>query len=245
MHTKLRRTLGAVTAACLVAVCAPAASVRAQGIPVIDVAALVQLIQQISYWQQQIKGMVSQLNQLQATYGAMTGTRGMQGVLPTSNLARNYLPPDYQQLNNVTNGTSVTYSGLSAQAQQIMTANAVLSSRRLGALTPQQQQIVQDGRRAAALLQVMTQQAYQNTSQRFSALQQLINTIGAAGDAKAISDLQGRIGAEQNMLTNEQTKLQVLYQMTQADQLQQQQRMRELATQQLGQQALLPAVPLP
>jgi type IV secretion system protein VirB5 len=73
----------------------------------------------------------------------------------------------------------------------------------------------------------LTQSAYQNTSQRFAALQGLIAMIGAAGDTKAIQDLQSRLNAEQAMLTNEQTKLQALYQVAQADQLVQQQQVRE------------------
>jgi type IV secretion system protein VirB5 len=77
------------------------------------------------------------------------------------------------------------------------------------------------------MLNGMTQSAYQNTSQRFSALQQLINRIATAQDPKAIQDLQARIQAEQNMLTNEQTKLQSLYQMAKAEEAAQQQRTRE------------------
>ena len=80
---------------------------------------------------------------------------------------------------------------------------------------------------SAAMMQVMSQAAYENTSQRFSAIQQLINAIGGARDTKAIQDLQGRISAEQAMLQNEQTKLHVLFQSAQADQWAQQQRIRE------------------
>ena len=79
------------------------------GIPVIDVTAIANLIQQIGYWQQQITGMTNQLNQLQQTHAAMTGTRGMQSLLPMSNLERNYLPPDYTELMNTVNGHSAQY----------------------------------------------------------------------------------------------------------------------------------------
>ena len=47
------------------------------GIPVIDVTAVANLIQQIMYWQQQISAMTNQLSQLQQTYNSMTGGRGM------------------------------------------------------------------------------------------------------------------------------------------------------------------------
>ena len=78
------------------------------GIPVIDVTAIANLVQQIGYWQQQVAGMTNQLNQLQQTHASMTGNRGMQSLLPMSNLQRNYLPPDYAELMNTVNGHSAT-----------------------------------------------------------------------------------------------------------------------------------------
>ena len=53
-------------------------------------------------------------------------------------------------------------------------------------------------------------------SDRFTSLQQLISAIGGATDQKASLDLNARIAAEQGMLQNEQTKLQVLYQVAQS-----------------------------
>ena len=212
-----------------VSVCVATAPMQASatGIPVIDVAAVANLIQQITYWQQQISAMTNQLNQLQQTYNSMTGGRGMETLLNMSNLQRNYLPPDYAELMNVVNGASGTYAGLSSQLQAVMSANAVLSGVQMSALSPQQRQTVESGRKAAAMLASFTQSAYQNTSQRFSALQGLINMIGSATDPKAIQDLQGRVQAEQTMLTNEQSKLQSLFQVAQSEQWAQQQRVRE------------------
>lgn len=197
------------------------------GIPVIDVTAIAQLIQQISYWQQQITAMSNQLSQLQQTYQSMTGPRAMEGLMPVTNQQRNYLPPDYAELMNVVNSASGGYSGMSAQLQSIMAANAVLSGRQLSGMSPQQRQAVENGRRSSALLSTITRSAYQNTSQRFAALQTLVNAISTAGDSKAIQDLQARVHTEQTMLTNEQTKLQTLYQVAQAEQWSQQQNVRE------------------
>lgn len=197
------------------------------GIPVIDVAAIAQLIQQVMYWQQQIQSMSDQLNQLQQTYGTLTGERGMQGLLPISPEQRNYLPANYGELLHTIEGSSQTYAGLSSQVKAVMVANAILSNPQLASLTPEVREIVEQGRKSAAMVATLSRTAYDNTGQRFSALQQLISSIGAAGDLKAIQDLQGRVAAEQAMLTNEQTKLQTLYHMAQAEQLTQQQRIRE------------------
>jgi type IV secretion system protein VirB5 len=212
------------------------------GIPVIDVANLAQAIQQVLAWAQQYQQMVQQLQQMQQQYAAITGGRGMEALLPMTNAARNYLPPDYAQLMQAVNGASATYAGLSGQVQSIAAANAVLTNAQLGTMTPQMRQAVEQGRKSAAMLSAMTQTSQQNSSQRFAALQQLIAQIGAAGDDKAIQDLQGRIGAEQAMLTNEANKMQALYQMAQADQLVQAQRRREAAIQGVGDIDALPTV---
>ena len=211
------------------------------GIPVIDFAAIANLMQQVMAWQQQLQGMQKQYDQLkqskdqlQQTYNSMNGTRGMEQLLPTSDLARNYLPSSYSELMNTVNGASANYSGLSSQVQSIMKANSVLSGTQMEALSPEMRQVVEQGRQASAMLNGMTQSAYQNTSQRFSALQQLISRIGTAMDPKAIADLQARIQAEQAMLTNEQTKLQSLYQVAQSDELARRQRIRERTAADIG-----------
>lgn len=202
-------------------------SAVSQGIPVIDVAAVTNLIQQLGQWQKQLTAMGQQLSQLQQTHHALTGSRGMQALLATTVQQRNYLPPDYAELMSAVNGTSQTYQGLSAQIQQAITANAVLNNTQLAALTPEMRQLVENGRKSAAMVATLSQAAYQNTSQRFGALQQLIATIGTTGDLKAIQDLQGRINAEQAMLTNEQTKLQTLFRMAEAHEAAMRQRARE------------------
>jgi type IV secretion system protein VirB5 len=212
------------------------------GIPVIDFANLTQAIQQVASWLQQYQQMAQQIQQLQAQYQAITGPRGMENLLQMTNAQRNYLPPDYQQLLQAVNGASAVYAGLSGQVQSITAANAVLTNTQLGAMTPQMRQVVEQGRKSAAMLSAMTQSAQQNSSQRFASLQQLIAQIGAAGDDKAIQDLKGRISAEQTMLTNEATELQALYQTVQAEELLRQQRTRELTIQGIGDIDSLPAV---
>jgi type IV secretion system protein VirB5 len=197
------------------------------GIPVIDVTAIANLIQQILYWQQQITAMSNQLNQLRQTYSAMTGGRGMENLLPMTNAMRNYLPENYADLMAVANGSSTTYSGLASQVQAAVSANAILSSTDLSAMTPAMRQTVEDGRRAAAMLGTLNQAAYKNTSTRFGALQSLITMIGGANDVKAMADLQGRVASEQAMLNNEQTKLQTLQQVMLAEKYAQDQRVRE------------------
>jgi type IV secretion system protein VirB5 len=194
---------------------------------VIDVASLTQLISQLQTLEQQVATARSQLGQAQAEYQSMTGSRGMQGLL--SGTTRNYLPGDWTALRSALAGSGGAYPALSAELRSALSADTVLSSRQLATLSPAAGAQLEAGRQPAALLQGLTHQALANSSNRFAALQQLIDAIGGAADQKAALDLQARIAAESGMLQNEHTKLQDLYQSVQAEQWANAQRLRELA----------------
>lgn len=195
---------------------------------VIDVASLAQLVSEVSTLEQQLATARSQLTQAQAEFQAITGNRGMQQLL--GGTVRNYLPPDWSTLQGALQGTGAAggYSVLAADFGQTLSANSILSAQQLAAIPAPAGQSLQAGRQTAALLQVLTREALANSSSRFAALQQLIDTIGSASDQKAILELQARIGAEAGMLQNEHTKLLDLYQGVQADRWAGAQRTREL-----------------
>lgn len=212
---------------CLSALALATAMPAQADIPVIDMAAIANLIEQINYWQAQIKAMSNQLVELKQTHEAMTGNRGMEGLLRTSTSERNYLPPNYGEMLRLVDGHTATYAGLASQVKASMAENAVLSDRQMRSLTPESQEAIERGRQSSALLATLAREAYNNTSDRFAALQGLIDAIAASNDIKAIEELQGRVSAEQTMLTNEQTKLQALYQISQSENANHQQRIRE------------------
>ena len=114
-----------------------------------------------------------------------------------------------------------------------------MSNGQVSGMSGQAQQVINLGRQSAALLETISREAQRNSSQRMASQQQLITAIGGASDDKAIQDLQGRIAAEQAMLTVDQTKLQAMYQLAQAQELQRRQMAREGAVDQLGRQASL------
>lgn len=196
---------------------------------VIDVAAVNQLFSEVQQLQQQLATARSQLSQAQAEFQSTTGGRGMQSLL--SGTVRNYLPPDWATLQGVLQGTGAgagAYPVLLADVTRAINANAVLTAPQLSALPAAAGQSLQAGRQSSALLQSLAHEALTNSSQRFSGLQQLIDTIGSANDQKSILELEARIAAEGGMLENERTKLDDLYQSTQADQWVNTQRTREL-----------------
>jgi len=203
--------LSLVCAAASIAV-APAA--RAQW-AVIDVPAIAQLIQEVQTMQQQLAIARNELQSTQQALQAMTGDRGMAGLL--AGTSRNYLPANWTQLTGALQGRGAgAYAGLSTDVQSAMTANAVLSPQRLVTLSPADQQQIQASRQWSAMQQALAHEALANASSRFASIQSLITAISTATDQKAILELQARISAELGMLQNEQTKNQVLYQATQA-----------------------------
>lgn len=216
---------------CLLASLAISPAARAQW-AVIDAPAIVQLIQEVQTMQQQLATARNQLQSAQQTFAAMTGNRGMQGLL--GGTTRNYLPSNWTQVTSaLQSGGAGTYAGLSAAVQSALSANAVLSPQRLATLAPSDQQQIQAARQWSAMRQAIAREALANSSARFASIQSLIAAIGTAGDQKASLDLQARISAEVGMLQNEQTKLQVLDRATQAQEsaLQQQAREREIDAQ--------------
>ena len=180
---------------------------------VIDVGAIAQLIQEVQTLRQQLTTAQAQLNQAEAALATTTGNRGMQLLLGGTN--RNYLPTSAAQLTAASQGGG-GYPGLASGVQASINSNAVLSPAQLATLPPPAQQQVVADRQAIALRQAVAAQALSNSSARFAALQSLIAAITSARDQKGILDLQARINAELGMLQNEQTKLQVLAQATEA-----------------------------
>lgn len=208
------RTKPLVLAACAVSMLAVAPGSQAQW-AVIDYTAIAHIVQEVQTMQQVLANARSQLQQAQQALQTMTGTRGMQSVL--SNVVRNYLPTDWVQLSGSLQSLGASYPALAVNVGGLVSGNAVLSAPALAALSPADQQRIAAARTLAALNQALSRNALSKASSRFADIQTLIGTIGSAQDQKGILDLQARIGAEQGMLQNEQTKLQSLYQVLLAE----------------------------
>jgi type IV secretion system protein VirB5 len=182
---------------------------------VVDAPAIVQLIQEVQTTTQQLTTAKAQLLQAEQALQSMTGARGMEQLLSGTN--RNYLPADWSQVSGVFQGAG-GFGALSTDLQSVMSANAVLSPQRLATLPPSGQQLIQGERQWSAMQQALSHQALSSASSRFASIQSLISAISAAADQKGILDLQARISAELGMLQNEQLKVQILNQSTQAQQ---------------------------
>ncbi len=175
--------------------------------------------------EQQLATARGELTQAQSEYQSMTGPRGMERLVPGT--VRNYLPPDWAGTQAVVQGSS-RYPQLAADLQVALKAVSVLSARQLSALSPSGAAQLQARRQTVALLQSLSHQSLANSSSRFGSVQQLIDAIAHAPDQKAMLELLARIGGEQGMLQNEHTKVQVLFQAMQAQDLANAQSVHEL-----------------
>ncbi|MFO1219613.1 MAG: P-type DNA transfer protein VirB5 [Burkholderiaceae bacterium] len=221
MHKLLR-----IPAALLLA--GAVSTTQAAGIPVIDVANLVQTIQQVINDITKIQNQVQQITQLQNQLASINGMRNLGNVF-NSPLLRNYVPAEaYTVVNAVNTGG---YSGLNGTAKALRDASMIyncmdltgddrLRCQAVLAQPYQQKGLLQDAMTAAA--------------GRLSQIQSLMNQINATTDQKAVQEIQARIGAENALLAHEATQLQMLLGMADSEERIARSRDRERQYQMLG-----------
>lgn len=197
-------------------------------IPVTDAASISQQvsaqIEIIAKWKMQYDQMTSQINQMKQQYESLTGSRNLGQILNNAAL-RDYLPNDWQGVYDAVK--SGGYSGLSGRAQSIYEANKAFDACMVFKLVDQrtacEAQAVKGAQDKAFALD-----AYDKAKSRLTQIDQLMAKINDTPDPKAIAELQGRIAAEQAMIQNEQTKLQMYQMVAAAEDRLQEQRQREL-----------------
>lgn len=199
---------------------------------VFDPALLTQALQQMQAWGQQYQQMSSQIRQLQQANAAMSGDRGMAGLLGNQN--RTYLPPNWNQAMTTLNQGGTTYGQLAAVTRQIKEAQAVLSQQEAGKMSPQMQQYLEQTRNLTASQQAIGQSAYNTAAQRVNTLQALTNALNGQTDPKAVMDLQARIASEQAALANDQAQLQSVAQLTAAQSVAHQSMVNEMRAKAAG-----------
>lgn len=178
-------------------------------------------------WAQQVQQMTSQIDQMKQQYSALTGSRGLGRVFDDPQL-RDYLPQDWQAVYDAVKRGG--YSGLNGRAGSIYADNKVFDA--CENLAQDQQR---DSCRAQAVKpsqdKAFALEAYDQAEARLRQIDQLMGQINQTQDPKGIAELQGRIAAEQAMIQNEQTKLQMFQMVAEAEGKIQEQRQRELNAQ--------------
>ena len=197
MHTRLK-----VAAAVLIAFGAGGA--RAQGIPVIDVANLIQTVQQVMNDITEIQNQVQQISQLQRQLDSINGIRSLGNVFNNPAL-RNYVPAEAYTYVNAINTSG--YSGLSATAKSLRDFSMVYNCMDLAgdARTRCQAELARAYQQKGLL-----QDAMKSAAGRLTQIQSLMGQINATTDQKAVQEIQARIGAENALLAHEVSQVQML-----------------------------------
>ena len=112
----MKTRLKAAAAAVLVAGSLGAGSARAQGIPVIDIANLIQTILQVLNDVTEISNQVQQITQLQDQLNSINGIRNLGNVF-NNPLLKNYVPAEAYTYVNAINTSG--YAGLNATAKAL------------------------------------------------------------------------------------------------------------------------------
>ena len=197
MHVRLK-----VAAAVLVAF--GASHARAGGIPVIDVANLVQTIQQVLNDITEINNQVQQIIQLQNQLKSINGMRNLGNIL-NSPMLRNYVPAEAYTVVNAVN--SAGYAGLTGTAKALRDAAMVYNCMDLAGVARTSCQ--------AALAQPyqvkgLLQDAMKSAAGRLVQINALMDRVNTTSDQKAVLEIQARIGAENARLAHAVSQVQML-----------------------------------
>lgn len=187
-----------------------ASSARA-GIPVIDVAALVQAVQEVLNSVTQIQNQINQIQQYQQQLDSIRGIRNLGDVWNNPAL-QNYIPRDALQ---VARGIeNLGYGGLNGTAKTLRDAAMLYNCADL---------YDEERRRCQASLAMPYQQkaffqdALNAAKDRVGQIQSLMNEINLTQDPKAIAEVQARIGAESALLAHEQSQISLARSLAEAE----------------------------
>ena len=216
------------------------------GVPVIDVAGLVQSImevlnsvEQISNQVNQIQNQVDQISQAEESFNSMTGSRNLGNVFNNPAL-QNYLPA-----NSVANYNALAggYDQLNGFAKQLRDAEMIYNcmDKEGDARRRCQASFARPYQQKASM-----QTALQTSNGRMAQINALMQRINGTQDPKEIAELGARIEAENAMLMHEMARAQYAQAMFDADQKAEENRQEEMRMDMLSRNgSIMDQVPQP
>jgi len=154
---------------------------------VTDPTALAEAVKQVRAWEQQYAQMRTQID-------SMTGNRGMAALLPA---AARVMPADWAQ----------SMTQLSALAQEIRSAQAIMTPAQASSLSPALQAFLSQSQNISAANQAAAQAAYNDAATREQRLRTLTGALATTNDPKAAYDLANAIAIEHAALVKDQNQL--------------------------------------
>jgi type IV secretion system protein VirB5 len=201
---KPRFRLAAIAFAAIVPLGSFSPASQAQGIPVIDIANLIQTITQVLNDVTKIANQVEQIEALQSQLASINGMRNLGNVFDSSAL-KNYVPANAYNLVNAVDSSG--YGGLTATSKTLRDAQMLYNclNRAGSARTECQASLAQPYQQKGLL-----QDAMKAASGRLDQIKSLMTQINGTSDQKAVLEIQARIGAENAMLQHEMSQVQML-----------------------------------
>jgi type IV secretion system protein VirB5 len=193
------------------------APVFAGGIPVVDGVQIgnnmMNHMEDIAKYVEQIAQLKAQLEQMQQQYKALTGSRNLGKILYDPRF-RQYLPEEWQGVyDSVRNGG---YSGLSGDAAAIRAA-----AKRFDACQHIRDDVDRTVCEARAVKSAQDKafaiKSFDMAKARIGQIEGLMDEINETDDPKSIQELQARIAIEQAAMQNEDTKLRMLQMVAEAE----------------------------
>jgi type IV secretion system protein VirB5 len=224
MRFRLKHTV----AACIVAAAFSTTPARATGIPVIDIANLIQTILQVLNDVTKIQNQVQQITQLQDQLNSINGFRNLGQVFNNPTL-KNYVPAEAYTYINAIN--TVGYSGLNGTAKALRDAGMVYNCMDLAGT---ERTRCQAALAAPYQTKGLLQDAMKSAAGRLAQINSLMGQINATADQKAVNEIQARIGAENALLAHEVSQVQMLQGMADSEERIARSRDRERQYQMLG-----------
>ncbi len=207
------------------------------GIPVVDGTQAANMVQQLAHNVEQVAKLKAQLEQMQAQYKALTGSRDVSALFNQSGL-KNYLPQDWQKVYDTVQ--SGGYKGLDGTAKAMADAAGIMSKCK-NYSNSQQKSACENAAAQSIAQKDMVGQAFDKASARLNQIDSMISRIKTTQDPKEIADLQARIQGEQAAIQNEATKLQLYQMMAQANEKIAQQQKRKANAETVARTAKLSA----
>lgn len=189
-----------------------AGAAHAQGIPVIDQAALAKQLESIAQLKSQLDTLNQQLQQAQQLYGSLNKLTNMADVASVLNdpSIRKALPQDFNAIESLLSGAGSGAFGDSAS--KFLQAN---STYQTSANDFYAQELSRIQNKNAGQMS-LGQQIYDAATKRIDGIDQLRQQISSAGTSKDVADLQARLQAEAAFLQIDVVRMQGLRMVQQA-----------------------------
>ncbi len=201
---KPRFRLAVIAFAAIVPLASFSPASQAQGIPVIDIANLIQTITQVLNDVTKIANQIEQIEALESQLASINGMRNLGNVFDSSAL-KDYVPANAYNLVNAVDSSG--YGGLTTTSKTLRDAQMLYNCLdRAGSARTDCQAILARPYQQKGLLQ----DAMKAASGRLDQIKSLMTQINGTSDQKAVLEIQARIGAENAMLQHEMSQVQML-----------------------------------